>query len=284
MSDALSDGRGRGGQRRVQPEDGCVFSARRPGTGMRLWRMSCLNMDRVQSEGMAAEPRCWVCWRRKTDGNDTNGIDQMISAYQKRYGGTYADAAGEMVNDALSGTFSEDGGVEQLVRWMSEDGGYTEQEKKNVLQTLADWLKKLVDSLREYIASVGHGTAGAEAGARLQNAEQLRAQVLAELDKAVETRHTGKKNAPASAEASDGGAMDSGDVRYSIQQDAEGTPFVQVDTDQHLFDGMSISEMQKKAQQIIRERFAGKVMAVEKIARTYRPLLQRNTLSQPIVA
>lgn len=274
VSDALSDGRGREANGAFSQKMGAFFFSTQAGNRYETVAHELFEYGRAYNpEGMARAEHAMLGMLAKKNGfaNDTNGIDQMISAYQKRYGGTYADAAGEMVNDALSGTFSEDGGVEQLVRWMSEDGGYTEQEKKNVLQTLADWLKKLVDSLREYIASVGHGTAGAEAGARLQNAEQLRAQVLAELDKAVETHDTlAKKNAPASAEASDGGAMDSGDVRYSIQQDAEGTPFVQVDTDQHLFDGMSISEMQKKAQQIIRERFAGKVMAVEK-NRAYIP-------------
>lgn len=215
VSDALSDGRGREANGAFSQKMGAFFFSTQAGNRYETVAHELFEYGRAYNpEGMARAEHAMLGMLAKKNGfaNDTNGIDQMISAYQKRYGGTYADAAGEMVNDALSGTFSEDGGVEQLVRWMSEDGGYTEQEKKNVLQTLADWLKKLVDSLREYIASVGHGTAGAEAGARLQNAEQLRAQVLAELDRAVETRDTlAKKNAPASAEASDGGA-----VKYSL--------------------------------------------------------------------
>ena len=215
VSDALSDGRGREANGAFSQKMGRFFFSTQAGNRYETVAHELFEYGRAYNpEGMARAEHAMLGMLAKKNGfaNDTNGIDQMISAYQKRYGGTYADAAGEMVNDALSGTFSEDGGVEQLVRWMSEDGGYTEQEKKTVLQTLADWLKKLVDSLREYIASVGHGTAGAEAGARLQNAEQLRAQVLSELDKAVETRDTlAKKNAPASAEASDGGA-----VKYSL--------------------------------------------------------------------
>lgn len=215
VSDALSDGRGREANGAFSQKMGAFFFSTQAGNRYETVAHELFEYGRAYNpEGMARAEHAMLGMLAKKNGfaNDTNGIDQMISAYQKRYGGTYADAAGEMVNDALSGTFSEDGGVEQLVRWMNEDSGYTEQEKKTVLQTLADWLKKLVDSLREYIASVGHGTAGAEAGARLQNAEQLRAQVLAELDKAVETRDTlAKKNAPASAEASDGGA-----VKYSL--------------------------------------------------------------------
>lgn len=218
VSDALSDGRGREANGAFSQKMGAFFFSTQAGNRYETVAHELFEYGRAYNpEGMARAEHAMLGMLAKKNGfaNDTNGIDQMISAYQKRYGGTYADAAGEMVNDALSGTFSEDGGVEQLVRWMNEDSGYTEQEKKTVLQTLADWLKKLVDSLREYIASVGHGTAGAEAGARLQNAEQLRAQVLAELDKAVETHDTlAKKNAPASAEASDGGA-----VKYSINPD-----------------------------------------------------------------
>ena len=218
VSDALSDGRGREANGAFSQKMGAFFFSTQAGNRYETVAHELFEYGRAYNpEGMARAEHAMLGMLAKKNGfaNDTNGIDQMISAYQKRYGGTYADAAGEMVNDALSGTFSEDGGVEQLVRWMNEDSGYTEQEKKTVLHTLADWLKKLVDSLREYIASVGHGTAGAEAGARLQNAEQLRAQVLAELDKAVETHDTlAKKNAPASAEASDGGA-----VKYSINPD-----------------------------------------------------------------
>lgn len=218
VSDALSDGRGREANGAFSQKMGAFFFSTQAGNRYETVAHELFEYGRAYNpEGMARAEHAMLGMLAKKNGfaNDTNGIDQMISAYQKRYGGTYADAAGEMVNDALSGTFSEDGGVEQFVRWMNEDSGYTEQEKKTVLQTLADWLKKLVDSLREYIASVGHGTAGAEAGARLQNAEQLRAQVLAELDKAVETHDTlAKKNAPASAEASDGGA-----VKYSINPD-----------------------------------------------------------------
>lgn len=59
-----------------------------------------------------------------------------------------------------------------------------------------------------------------------------------------------------------GEAGDVNHTQYSIRQDAQGKPYVRVDTDQGLFDGMSVNEMQKKAREIIRDRFKGRILDV----------------------
>ena len=51
-----------------------------------------------------------------------------------------------------------------------------------------------------------------------------------------------------------------GGVKYSLRSFSDGRRFVDVQTDQHLFDGASIDEANALAKEIIRKRFAGKVI------------------------
>ncbi|MFZ5975199.1 MAG: hypothetical protein ACOYU3_07305 [Bacillota bacterium] len=51
--------------------------------------------------------------------------------------------------------------------------------------------------------------------------------------------------------------------RFSIKEFKDGTKYVEVDTDQDIFDGLSLTEMQKLARKIIKERFKGRVIGDE---------------------
>ncbi len=51
-----------------------------------------------------------------------------------------------------------------------------------------------------------------------------------------------------------------GDVKYSLMSFENGKRFVDVQTDQHLFDGLTENEKGRKATKIIKERFSGKVI------------------------
>jgi hypothetical protein len=53
------------------------------------------------------------------------------------------------------------------------------------------------------------------------------------------------------------------ETRFSIKRMPDGTHYVNVDVDQQLFDGLTVNEMQKKARQVILERFRGKVIGAE---------------------
>ena len=52
--------------------------------------------------------------------------------------------------------------------------------------------------------------------------------------------------------------------QYSLLQFEDGKRFVDVDVDQHLFDGLSVDEMGRVATRIIRERFKGVIGSINR--------------------
>ena len=57
-------------------------------------------------------------------------------------------------------------------------------------------------------------------------------------------------------------ATSTGDMAASIQMDSNRKSYVQVDTDQRLFDGVPENEYPKIAEAYIRSRFKGKILPV----------------------
>lgn len=60
------------------------------------------------------------------------------------------------------------------------------------------------------------------------------------------------------------------EVKFSIKKDADGKEYVNIDTDQHLFDGKTASEMKQIAGDVIRNKFQGQIIddvAISKISR-----------------
>ena len=54
-----------------------------------------------------------------------------------------------------------------------------------------------------------------------------------------------------------------GDVLYSLREFEDGKRFVDVQADVHVFDGMTVSQMNKAVKPILMERFAGKVIGID---------------------
>lgn len=48
-----------------------------------------------------------------------------------------------------------------------------------------------------------------------------------------------------------------------MKRTKDGRPYVDVDVDQHLFDGLTTAQMQEKAKNIIKDRFKGKVIGAD---------------------
>lgn len=51
-------------------------------------------------------------------------------------------------------------------------------------------------------------------------------------------------------------------AKYSLREFSDGTKFVDVQTDQKIFDGLAVDEMPAKARELIKSKFAGKVIGV----------------------
>lgn len=54
-----------------------------------------------------------------------------------------------------------------------------------------------------------------------------------------------------------------GKAQFSLKRTKDGRPYVDVDVDQHLFDGLTTAQMQEKAKNIIKDRFKGKVIGAD---------------------
>lgn len=118
-------------------------------------------------------------------------VDAYIDTYTKAEGSkTRAEAIDELTNDAVSGLFSTDEGVEQFAKWLSDNK--TEAEKKSIIETIADFLKSVIEKIKNVIATSNLQTAAKDAMEMEQKrANHIRKQFLNMLDNASENLYGG---------------------------------------------------------------------------------------------
>ena len=99
-------------------------------------------------------------------------FENVIRQYAEGY--SDLDRAGvmeEFTADALAGVFSSEQGINEFVDWLQKESGYSQAEKKTILEKLSEWLLEIVDKIRELVAE-GHLNSVTEAYANAQ-AEQF---------------------------------------------------------------------------------------------------------------
>ena len=118
-------------------------------------------------------------------------VDAYVDTYSKAEGTkTRVEALDELTNDAVSGLFSTDEGVEQFAKWLSDNK--TEAEKKSIIETIADFLKSVIEKIKSVIATSNLQTAARDAMEMEQKrAENIRKQFLDMLDSASENLYGG---------------------------------------------------------------------------------------------
>lgn len=118
-------------------------------------------------------------------------VDAYIDAYTKAEGSkTRAEAIDELTNDAVSGLFSTDEGVEQFAKWLSNNK--TEAEKKSIIETITDFLKSVIEKIKSVIATSNLQTAARDAMEMEQKrADHIRKQFLNMLDNASNNLYNG---------------------------------------------------------------------------------------------
>lgn len=128
-------------------------------------------------------------------------VDAYIDTYTKAEGSkTRAEAIDELTNDAVSGLFSTDEGVEQFAKWLSDNK--TEAEKKSIIETIADFLKSVIEKIKSVIATSNLQTAARNAMEMEQKrANHIRKQFLDMLDNASNNLYNGTEVEEKSANA-----------------------------------------------------------------------------------
>ena len=134
--------------------------------------------------------RDWYVSYKGAD-NFNSLVDAYIDTYIKAEGSkTRAEAIDELTNDAVSGLFSTDEGVEQFAKWLSDNK--TEAEKKSIIETIADFLKSVIEKIKSVIATSNLQTAARNAMEMEQKrADHIRKQFLDMLDNASNNLYNG---------------------------------------------------------------------------------------------
>lgn len=90
------------------------------------------------------------------DKHGAEDIHALIESYQRAYEQvegekSYEDAAGELINDAVSGVFYDEAGAKNFIDWVMKDAKLDANEKKNVFQKIADLVKHVFEKIKKYI-------------------------------------------------------------------------------------------------------------------------------------
>ena len=118
-------------------------------------------------------------------------VDAYVDTYSKAEGTkTRAEALDELTNDAVSGLFSTDEGIEDFAKWLDENK--TEPEKKSIIETITDFLKSVIEKIKNVITTSNLQTAARDAMEMEQKrADHIRKQFLDMLDNASENLKNG---------------------------------------------------------------------------------------------
>ena len=149
-----------------------------------------LAYNEQEYKNVQAAIRDWYVSYKGAD-NFNSLVDAYIDTYTKAEGSkTRAEAIDELTNDAVSGLFSTDEGVEQFAKWLSDNK--TEAEKKSIIETIADFLKSVIEKIKNVIATSNLQTAARNAMEMEQKrADHIRKQFLNMLDNASNNLYNG---------------------------------------------------------------------------------------------
>ena len=149
-----------------------------------------LAYNEQEYKNVQAAIRDWYVSYKGAD-NFNSLVDAYIDTYTKAEGSkTRAEAIDELTNDAVSGLFSTDEGVEQFAKWLSDNK--TEAEKKSIIETIADFLKSVIEKIKNVIATSNLQTAARNAMEMEQKrADHIRKQFLDVLDNASNNLYNG---------------------------------------------------------------------------------------------
>ncbi len=137
--------------------------------------------ESYNGEKMASVRGALFSWY--VDKNGYSSLEDMIGKFQEDYGTSRENAIEEMTNEALSGLFSTDDGVNDFLNWLKEDSGYSKAEKKSVLQRIIDFFDRIVEAVKQTIKD-GDLSQTAREFAQMQadKAAQIREMFLKALD------------------------------------------------------------------------------------------------------
>lgn len=114
-------------------------------------------------------------------------LEETLRSYEQNYEGDRAAAEEEFIADCIAGMFSTDEGVNDFLSWLEKDSGYNAEEKKTILQKLADWILEIIDAIEELMQGKSLNDVAAEfAKEETARFKEIRQMFLEALDEVAE--------------------------------------------------------------------------------------------------
>ena len=126
------------------------------------------------------------------DKNSDDSIYDAIMSYREAYRGvegskTFAEAADEYINDAISGVFMNEDGAREFIAWLNGED-INEAEKKGLIDTIIEIIDKIVEKLTTIFNNEGTTKAQSHAAKiAADNMKQIRELFFNFADNAVNT-------------------------------------------------------------------------------------------------
>ena len=138
------------------------------------------------------------------------------------------------------------------------------KENPGLFAQIREWLAEFAAKLRR--AFEGVQARSTEAQAMMQYAEELQQMWDNALAGAAQNVRNNAQTATNNETRDTNNETSSGRGKASLREFEDGTKYVDVQTQQSVFDNLTLEEMQSKAKEIIRQRFSGKVIGVSNTA------------------
>lgn len=169
---------------------------------------------------------------------DTESFDErvafVVNKYTKAGMSISQDAAmDEVIADEVGRMMEDSGALENFISKHKED--------RSLIEKLRDVVRRLLTRLR-----------GTGQEKQLSQVERRLSETLDAAVAQVKENTQAQKN-----------AAQQGDGKMSLKQFADGTRFVEVSTDQKMFDGLNDKEKSALATKVIKSKFAGKVVGID---------------------
>lgn len=176
--------------------------------------------------------------------------EQAINTVERR-------AMSDFVADSLETMFSRGDASEAIARLKQEDLGLFDKIK----EFIDEWVTKLKDWYSDKTVSQE-----GKKVAQLENFEKIQKLFMESMEDAGKNFSAALESVvEENAEAVEDSVTptDSESILYSLREFEDGTRFVDVEADPHVFDNMTVAQMNEHAKKILREKFMGKVIGID---------------------
>jgi hypothetical protein len=187
-------------------------------------------------------------------------LSQMGRNYLDRYREikaeeNYREALEEFSNDVIGSIFSTEDGIKEYMDWLKEDSGLNAEERKSIIQRIADFFRDLYESIKSYVDnhSLQPGTEKV-LNASAEKLHEIRQNVLKVWDEAIENSYAGEEGEVAP------------DVKFSLSIDEDG---IENYTTSEETKNLSYSQRAAQLIKIMEDQFAGKTAKFEKDGKVY---------------